>query len=197
MGVQITIVAVSFLSGGIPFGLLVSKIFWGLDPRKGGSGGIGFTNVMRTVNKKAAFVTLILDTLKGTLPVLIAKQLTPTVFWISTVALVAILGHIFSIYLKFKGGKGVATGFGVILGISPPAAMITFFIWNGVYFTWKYSSLGGLVSFGLLPLTFLVLGEKDYLFFAVLVVLIIYLKHVENIKRLLAGTEKQMTSQSK
>ncbi|MBI1820438.1 MAG: glycerol-3-phosphate 1-O-acyltransferase PlsY [Nitrospirae bacterium] len=191
------IVTISCLLGGIPFGLILSKIFAGMDPRKGGSGGIGFTNVMRTTNKKTAFMTLTLDTLKGTLPVLIAKQMTPTVFWISTVALAAILGHIFSIYLRFKGGKGVATSFGVLLGISPAVAIITFIIWNGVYFTWKYSSLGGLVSFGLLPLTFLVLGEKDYLFFAVLVVLIIYLKHVENIKRLLAGTEKQMTSQSK
>ena len=195
--VGITIVIVAFLIGSIPFGLILSKLFWGTDPRDEGSGGIGFTNVMRTVNKKAAFVTLTFDTLKGTLSVLIAKQAVPTVFWISVVALAAILGHIFPIYLKFKGGKGVATGFGVLLGISPAVAIMTFLIWNGVYFIWKYSSLAGLVSFALLPLTFLILGEKEYLLFSFLVTGIIYSKHLENIKRLIEGTEKRMSSQSK
>ncbi|MHB8483312.1 MAG: glycerol-3-phosphate 1-O-acyltransferase PlsY [Nitrospiria bacterium] len=193
----VTIVTVSYLLGGIPFGLILSKIFAGMDPRKGGSGGIGFTNVMRTANKKAAFMTLTLDTLKGTLPVLIAKQMTPTVFWISAVALAGILGHIFSIYLKFKGGKGVATSFGVLLGISPAVAIMTFIIWNGVYFAWKYSSLAGLVSFAILPLLFFLAGYQEYVPFSLVLTVIIYFKHIDNIKRLIQGTENRMSNKVK
>lgn len=193
----IVLTLASFLIGGIPFGVILSKTFWKIDPRKGGSGGIGFTNVMRQVGKKAAFLTLLFDTLKGTFPVLLARHYTADAFWISGVALAAVLGHILSVYLKFKGGKGVATGFGVLLGISPAVAVFTFVIWNGVYFIWKYSSLGGLVSFGILPLTFFLFGERAYLPFSFILLALIYSKHIDNIKRLVQGTENRMSKKSK
>ena len=184
----------AFLIGGIPFGVILSKSIFGVDPRKAGSGGIGFTNVMRVVGKKAAFLTLLFDTLKGTLPVILARTESPGIFWISVVAIMAVLGHTFSIYLGFKGGKGIATGFGVLLGISPLVAIITFFIWNGAYFTWKYSSLAGLVSFTLLPLSFFFTGQKQYLPFSLILMVMIYYKHIANIKRLVSGTETRMSS---
>jgi glycerol-3-phosphate acyltransferase PlsY len=190
-GIVLSVAA--FLMGGIPFGVIVSKTFWGMDPRKGGSGGIGFTNVMRVVGKKPAFITLLLDTLKGTIPVAITRQEISDPFWISIVALMAVLGHTFSIYLKLKGGKGIATGFGVLLGISPLVAIITFFLWNGVYFAWKYSSLAGLVSFTLLPLTFVLAGQRSYLPFSFVLMVMIYYKHIANIKRLISGTENRMS----
>ncbi|MBI1824156.1 MAG: glycerol-3-phosphate 1-O-acyltransferase PlsY [Nitrospirae bacterium] len=193
----ILMVVVAFLMGGIPFGVIVSKSFWKIDPRKGGSGGIGFTNVMRVVGKKAAFMTLTLDTLKGTVPVLLIRQFTSDPNWISLVALFAVLGHTFSIYLVFKGGKGIATGFGVILGISPLVAVITFFIWNAVYFTWKFSSLAGLISFTFLPVTLFLTGYPQYLPFSFLLMLMIYYKHIANIKRLINGTENRMSSRPK
>ncbi len=186
----------SFLIGGIPFGVIFSKAFWKVDPRKGGSGGIGFTNVMRQVGKKAAFLTLVFDTIKGTFPVLLARHYTADVFWISGIALAAVLGHILSIYLKFKGGKGVATGFGVLVGISPAVAVFTVFVWSGVYFIWKYSSLGGLVSFGILPLSFFLFGEGEYLPFSLILMVLIYVKHIDNIKRLFQGTENRMSKKS-
>jgi glycerol-3-phosphate acyltransferase PlsY len=188
---------VAFLTGSIPFGVIVSRLFWNVDPRKGGSGGIGFTNVMRVVGKKAAFLTLTLDTLKGTVPVLLIRHVSADSFWISMVALLAVLGHTFSIYLMFKGGKGIATGFGVLLGISPLVAIITFFIWNGTYFTWKYSSLAGLVSFTLLPLILFLTGETQYIPFSILLMGMIYYKHIANIKRLVSGTESRMSSKPK
>jgi glycerol-3-phosphate acyltransferase PlsY len=194
-GIGLSVIA--FLMGGIPFGVIVSKTFWGIDPRKGGSGGIGFTNVMRVVGKKPAFFTLLLDTLKGTIPVALARQAISDPFWISIIALMAVLGHTFSVYLKFKGGKGIATGFGVLLGISPLVAVITFFLWNGVYFVWKYSSLAGLASFTLLPLTFALTGQTAYLPFSFALMVMIYYKHIANIKRLMSGTESRMSSKSK
>ncbi|MFI5304530.1 MAG: glycerol-3-phosphate 1-O-acyltransferase PlsY [Nitrospiria bacterium] len=187
----------AFLIGGIPFGVIVSKIIWGIDPREGGSGGIGFTNVMRVVGKKAAFITLVFDTIKGTVPVFLTELLLPETFWISTVAVMAVLGHTFSIYLKFRGGKGIATGFGVLLGISPIVAIITFFIWNGVYFRWKYSSLAGLVSFTLLPISLVLARQSQYLPFSLVLMIMIYYKHIANIKRLISGTEKRMSANSK
>ncbi|HXN06100.1 MAG TPA: glycerol-3-phosphate 1-O-acyltransferase PlsY, partial [Nitrospiria bacterium] len=156
----IGLIVSAYLLGGVPFGLVISKKLWGVDPRAGGSGGIGFTNVMRTVNKKAAFLTLLLDTLKGTLPVTVSRLAGLSTGWISAIALTAILGHIFSPYLKFKGGKGIATGFGVVLGISPVAFLAIFFLWNAVYFIWKYSSLAGLISFSFLPLVFWFSGGR-------------------------------------
>jgi glycerol-3-phosphate acyltransferase PlsY len=188
---------VAFLIGSIPFGVIVSRLFWNVDPRQGGSGGIGFTNVIRVVGKKAAFLTLMLDTLKGTVPVLLIRHISADSFWISTVALFAVLGHTFSIYLMFRGGKGIATGFGVLLGISPLVAIITFFIWNGTYLTWKFSSLAGLVSFTLLPLILFLTGETQYIPFSILLMGMIYYKHIANIKRLISGTESRMSSRPK
>lgn len=190
----IGLIVSAYLLGGVPFGLLISKKFWGIDPRIGGSGGIGFTNVMRTVNKKAAFLTLFLDTLKGTLPVAVSRLASLSPEWISAIALTAVLGHIFSPYLKFKGGKGIATGFGVVLGISPVAFLAIFFLWNAVYFIWKYSSLAGLISFSLLPLVFWVSGGKAFIPFSFLLIALIYYRHIDNIKRLLSGEEKRMSS---
>lgn len=193
----VCLLIVAFLMGGIPFGLIVSKTLLGIDPRKGGSGGIGFTNVMRVAGKKPAFITLLLDMLKGTIPVFLTRQMISDPYWISIVGLMAVLGHTFSIYLKFKGGKGIATGFGVLLGISPLVAVITFFLWNGVYFSWKYSSLAGLVSFTLLPLSFVITGQTAYVPFSFLLMVMIYYKHIANIKRLISGTENRMSSKPK
>jgi glycerol-3-phosphate acyltransferase PlsY len=184
----------AYLAGGIPFGVILSRKFWGKDPRKGGSGGIGFTNVMRVVGKKAAFLTLALDTLKGTLSVALARALLPDPAVLSVIALLAVAGHSFPVYLAFKGGKGIATGFGVLLGLSPPVAVVTFLLWNGAYFAWKYSSLAGLISFAMTPAAFLLTGHREFLPFSLILTLLIFYQHRANIKRLIEGKENRMSS---
>ena len=134
----------SYLCGSIPFGLILTKIFTGQDVRKLGSGNIGATNVLRTGNKLLASSTLLLDALKGYVPVIIVHSLSPDYLQIS--ALFAFLGHVFPIWLKFKGGKGVATYLGILFALSIQLALLFIFTWVVVTLIFRYSSLSSMFS---------------------------------------------------
>jgi len=181
----------AFVMGSIPVGVIVAKTK-GIDLKKIGSGNIGATNVLRSLGKGPAALTLLGDMLKGTLAVALGKYFGLGTFYQGLIGLSAILGHTFSLFLGFRGGKGVATSLGVFLLYSPQTALITFIIWIVVVLTTKYSSLGALISFGLLPLTIILLDGKDKLPVAVLVTLFILIRHTDNIRRLIKGTERKI-----
>ncbi len=138
------VILFSYLSGSIPFGLILTKIFGDQDIRNIGSGNIGATNVLRTGNKFLAGLTLVLDILKGYIPVIIAQQYFPGLIQLS--CLLAFLGHIFPVWLKFKGGKGVATYLGILLALSIQLAFLFMFTWLVVSLIFKYSSLSSMFS---------------------------------------------------
>ncbi|WP_375789661.1 glycerol-3-phosphate 1-O-acyltransferase PlsY [Bradyrhizobium sp. Pha-3] len=179
---------IGYLLGSIPFGMILTRLAGTQDLRTIGSGNIGATNVLRTGHKGLAAATLIGDMLKGTLAVIIAGSIDgPNAAMLA--ALGAFLGHLFPVWLKFRGGKGVATYIGVLLGLFWPAALIFAAIWIGTATTTRYSSLSALVAAFVTPLFLWWFGHNALAsLFAVLTLLLFYM-HRENIKRLQAGTE--------
>ncbi len=180
-----------YMFGAIPFGLLLSRLFGLGDVRQIGSGNIGATNVLRTGNKAVAAATLILDILKGTAPVLLAYN------WLDTAAALAggfgaFLGHLYPIWLKFRGGKGVATYIGVLLGLAWPVALLFCLIWLGVALFTRYSSLSALLASLTAPILLYAWEAPAAAFLALLMTLLLYFKHRGNISRLLAGTEAKI-----
>src|SRR5262245_12228361 len=143
----------SYLLGSVPFGIIFSKMFHGPDPRSGGSRNIGSTNVLRVVGKGAAAATLLGDTVKGYLAVKGAQYFNLSYQWVLLAGIVVVLGHLFPVFLKFRGGKGIATGFGVLGAIQPQAMLFTGILWLGTVWISRVVSLGSMVAFGLLPLT--------------------------------------------
>ena len=176
-----------YLLGCIPFGVLLTRMAGAGDLRQIGSGNIGATNVLRTGRKGLAAATLLADALKGTAAVLVAAQWGPQ--FAIMAALGAFLGHLFPVWLGFKGGKGVATFIGVLIGLKPLAALIFCLIWLGVAFASKYSSLSALVASAATPIILWLLGEPGMAGIAVVLVALLWWKHGQNISRLLAGTE--------
>lgn len=182
----------SFLIGSIPTGLLIARTK-GIDLRKVGSGNIGATNVLRAVGKEAALFTLIGDIAKGVLPVAIGKFFGLGIFDAGILGISSILGHNFSLFLKFKGGKGVATSIGVLLAFSPHVALLTITIWLLTARWTRYSSLSALIAFGLLPLSIYMLDySKEKMIIAVVIAGLIFVRHTANIKRLMQGTESKI-----
>jgi glycerol-3-phosphate acyltransferase PlsY len=181
-------VLLGYLLGSIPFGLLLTKAAGAPDVRTIGSGNIGATNVLRTGRKGLAALTLLLDALKGTAAVLLAAYVAGEDASLAA-GLAAFLGHIFPVWLKFKGGKGVATYIGVLLGVYWPAMLICVAVWLGVAFATRYSSLAALVASAVTPLALYLLGQPApaLLFFALTVLL--WLTHRANIARLMSGSE--------
>jgi glycerol-3-phosphate acyltransferase PlsY len=179
---------ITYLLGSIPFGLIISK-FFGKDIRKEGSGNIGATNVTRVLGKKAGFLVLILDMLKGFLPIYIAKYIFDTKL-VSLLAIASVIGHCFSIFLKFKGGKGVATAIGVLLALSSKAALIVIMFWLGVFLVSGYVSLASMLSASISWVIINFIENNTYFTYAAFIIgLIIILKHKDNLDRLLKGTE--------
>jgi glycerol-3-phosphate acyltransferase PlsY len=181
----------SFILGSIPFGIIIAKAK-GVDLKKVGSRNIGATNVLRSLGKWPAALTLLGDVLKGTAAVAIGRYFGVEPVYEGFVGLSAILGHNFSIFLGFRGGKGVATSLGVLGIYSPQTALFTFIIWLLVVMFTKYSSLGALVSFGLLPINVLLFDSKEKLFTAILITILIFMRHKDNIQRFIKGTERRM-----
>ena len=177
-----------YLLGSIPFGLILTKLAGTADLRSIGSGNIGATNVLRTGRKGLAAATLICDVLKGTVAVIIAGYYGgPNAAMLA--ALGAFLGHLFPVWLKFRGGKGVATYIGVLLGLFWPAAAVFGAIWIATALTTRYSSLSALVAAFVTPLFLWWFGQPVLASLAVVMTLLLFYKHRENIKRLQAGTE--------
>lgn len=187
----VSILIVGFFLGSIPFGIIVAKLK-GVDLKKVGSGNIGATNVLRSMGKGAAFITLFGDIFKGTLAVFLGEKLGVGVFYEGLAGISAILGHNFSIFLGFKGGKGVATSMGVLIIYTPRVALITMIIWLLVVVLTRYSSLGALVSFSFLPLNILLFDSKDKFIVAFLITVLIFIRHRDNIRRLVNGIERKI-----
>lgn len=187
----VLLIIFAFVLGSIPFGIIIAKAK-GVDLKKIGSGNIGATNVLRSLGKWPAALTLLGDLLKGTAAVAIGRYFGIGSLYEGLVGISAILGHNFSIFLGFRGGKGVATSLGVLSVYSPQAALLTLVIWVVVVIFTKYSSMGALVSFGLLPINILLFDGKEKLFIAILLTIFIFIRHKDNIQRLMKGSERRI-----
>lgn len=182
-----------YFLGAIPFGIVVSKALGLPDPRTVGSKNVGFTNVLRVSGTKAGVLTLLGDMGKGWVMGWAAMQWLTGESSIMVVAISPILGHIFSPFLGFKGGKGVATALGSVLGLSPSMGLLLFLIWLGAVAIWRYSSGGALAAFGLFPVVAIVNEQRqEFLVFSIIVSTLIWIKHKDNIVRLWKGTESKI-----
>jgi glycerol-3-phosphate acyltransferase PlsY len=192
------LVAAGYLAGSIPFGVLLARRFAGVDVRTVGSGNIGATNVARAGGKKLGVVVLLLDTLKAVLPVLAARALLGdrpgAQVWVVLVALAAFCGHLFPVWLGFKGGKGVATGLGIFLVLSPWAALAGVVTYAVAYGATRVSSVGSLAGTAVCTVgTFVAYGWRSPVSWAGLgLAALIVLRHRENIRRLVRGDEKRV-----
>ncbi|HUO76890.1 MAG TPA: glycerol-3-phosphate 1-O-acyltransferase PlsY [Thermodesulfovibrionales bacterium] len=187
-----SLILFAFLLGSIPFGVVVARVY-GVNLKKVGSGNIGATNVLRAMGKGPALLTLVGDVLKGSLAVVVGKYFFQSPSLEGIMGLSAIVGHNFSLFLRFRGGKGVATSIGVLLIYSPKVGVLTVILWLIVILVTRYSSLGALVSFGVLPLGVYVLDyTQEKLIVSILIASLLVLRHTDNIKRLLQGTEPKI-----
>ncbi len=173
---------ISYLMGSIPFGLILTKVFLKKDIREIGSGNIGATNALRTGNKLIGYSTLILDVLKAIIPVLYVKINFPDVVYIS--ALCTFIGHVFPVWLKFKGGKGVATYVGILFSLNIIFGLVFGVCWLIIFFIFKYSSLASLIGSISIPAYILIMKGSENVFFYVIMFILIFFTHRENIKRL-------------
>jgi len=185
------LLSAAYLLGSIPTGLLLGKAY-GIDVRNEGSGNIGATNLYRTVGRKVGIITLIGDCLKGLIPVLVVKFSNMPVEFAAWVGLAAFCGHVFSVFLKFKGGKGVATALGVFLALAPAAVGIAVGVFVVLMVVWRYVSLGSIVAAVAMPIAVHLLhGGRVMVLVTLIIALIVVIKHHTNIKRLLDGSENK------
>ena len=180
----------AYLLGSIPFGLILTRLAGLGDIREIGSGNIGATNVLRTGSKPLAAATLLLDGGKGAAAVLIAMRWGPDIAIVA--ALGALVGHLFPVWLRFRGGKGVATGLGILIGLSWPAGALACVTWLAVAGIARYSSLSALVSFALAPVWLWQFADPQKMEFSILMAALIWLRHAGNVRRLLTGTEPRI-----
>jgi glycerol-3-phosphate acyltransferase PlsY len=186
------LIVFAYLLGSVPVGVLLARMK-GADPRKVGSGNIGATNVMRAAGKVTGALTLVGDILKGLLPVAVAFIVGEPVIVVAAAGLAAFLGHLFPLFLGFKGGKGVATALGVYLRLDPFAVFITVIVFALVLLKWRFVSLGSLVGVAAMPLLLYLLNAPDYyVYLALIIGALIFIKHKDNIRRLFAGTENKI-----
>lgn len=189
----IIIVIVAYLIGSIPFGYLIVRGKIGADIRETGSGGTGATNVSRRAGKAAGVVTLVLDALKGSAAIFIAKMVTGSDWLIAAAAIAVLVGHIFPVWLMFRGGKGVATGAGVFLVLAPDALSSAAAIFLVIVFSTRYVSLGSMIAVVTIPLfVWLRNGSLPLLIAAIVGALLIIFAHRGNIERLVYGTESRI-----
>ena len=181
---------VGYLCGSIPFGLLITRLAGVGDIRKIGSGNIGATNVLRTGRKGLAALTVLLDCVKGALPVLAVGLFWPEAKTLpGATGVAALIGHLFPVWLGFKGGKGVATTGGVVLALSWPAGLISGGIWLAIALITRYSSLAALVAVGVAPIVTWFFADPAATAAIAIIAVLVWIKHHGNIRRLLKGTE--------
>ncbi len=193
-GTIVLSIVLGYFLGAIPVGIFAGKWLAGVDPRTAGSRNIGFTNVLRTAGKTAGVLTLIGDMAKGAAPVLAARWLVgaSTQEWELAAGAAAIIGHMYPVYLRFKGGKGVATALGVFLAAEPSIGAGLVLVWLLSAAVWKMSSLAALIAFGSLPLwVWLFHPTGPMAFLAAGTILLIFIRHSDNIQRLVNGTESR------
>ena len=184
----------SYLCGAIPFGYIIAKLFKHIDIRTVGSGNPGATNVYRSISKPLGVLTLILDVLKGFVPVYLISFINPEFQWmVISVAFVTIIGHTFTIFLRFKGGKGVATACGAFLAINPLSVLICLGVFIVVLAMFKYVSAASIMAALMLPISLYLLKElPEIVVFAGMISILVIVRHISNIKRLLNGTENKI-----
>ncbi len=190
----IILAAIGYLVGSLNTAILVCKSMQLVDPRTEGSGNPGATNVLRMAGKMPALIVLLGDVLKGLLPVLIATVVGVDGFWLAFIALACVVGHMFPLFFKFQGGKGVATAFGGLLILSTGVAIIVAIIWGVVVFTTKYVSLASLIA-SVLSVVLILFAHTTYFLPLFVMVALIVFRHTENIIRLKAGTETKLNLQ--
>ena len=182
----------SYLLGSIPNGLIFGKLIWKKDLRQFGSGNIGATNAWRVIGKQAGILIFLLDFLKGAVSVLLAKIFAGSALVMVAAGLFAILGHTFSIFLKLRGGKGVATGLGVIAMLMPKVTAIVFLTWLVIFFVTRYVSVASIIAAALTPILAVVFGEPiEFIILGLLAAAFIIFRHKENISRLKNGRENR------
>ncbi|ANA39475.1 MULTISPECIES: glycerol-3-phosphate 1-O-acyltransferase PlsY [Geobacter] len=188
---ELILTAVAYLVGSIPTGLLLARAF-GVDIRVTGSGNIGATNVYRTLGRTVGIATLLGDCLKGLVPVLVAGKLGLADPWVAAVGLAAFLGHVYTVFLGFKGGKGVATALGVFLGVSPLSVLGALALFIGIVASTRYISLGSITAAAAMPFLVAAVERRPLLVGMTLIIAaIVIVKHRENIRRLREGTESR------
>lgn len=180
-----------YFLGAIPFGLVLTRLAGMGDIRSIGSGNIGATNVLRTGNKKIAAATLLLDGAKGAVAVLIAKSFGPDIAIVAAAG--ALLGHLFPVWLKFRGGKGVATALGLLLALAPGVGALACATWLLAAILFRYSSLSALLSMAVSPACMWWLADPQRTEFAAAMAILVWIRHWQNIRRLLTGTESKIS----
>jgi glycerol-3-phosphate acyltransferase PlsY len=183
---------VAYLIGSIPFGILLARVFGMQDPRNFGSGNIGATNMLRSGRKDIALLTLLLDGLKGVLAVILTQQSHAD--FIPFAMILVVLGHVYSPWLNFKGGKGVATGFGVLFAISPMAGFMTAGLWLLTFYALRISSLAALIAMIFAPLIIWLHSDMVYATACILITALIFHTHRQNIMRLMDGSEPKFNA---
>ncbi len=188
----IVLAIIAYLLGSISSAVLICK-FMGLpDPRTEGSRNPGATNVLRLGGKQAALIVLIADALKGFIPVILGRMVGVSPFALALIALIALLGHIYPVFFKFEGGKGVATAIGAVFGLSFFAGLFAVLTWVAVIYFTRYSSLAALITAVLLPFYALIFGHAAYFFPVLIMTSLLIWRHWENIERLRNGTETKV-----
>ncbi|UCF87475.1 MAG: glycerol-3-phosphate 1-O-acyltransferase PlsY [Nitrospiraceae bacterium] len=183
---------VAYILGSVPFGVLVSRSK-GIDIQKVGSGNIGATNVLRTLGKLPALITLLGDTLKGVAAIVMIRLFAGGEVIEGIAGVAVVFGHMYSIFLSFRGGKGVATGFGVFAVYSPVSALVSITVWILTAFFLRYSSLAAITAFFSLPVVLAVSGASGVkIYFAIVIAFLIILRHKKNIQRLVNGQETRI-----
>ena len=192
---NISLIIIFYLIGSLPFALILTKLSGFGDIRNIGSGNVGATNVLRTGNKYLAFIVLSLDIIKGFIPLIILQIYFKDLSLLNKIIIghFAIIGHIFPIWLKFKGGKGVATYIGFLFSINPYIGLLFLILWMAIALSTKYSSLGSLIAILIAPIYFIFINFNLYIgIFFIYLTFLIFLKHTKNIKRLLNKTESKI-----
>ena len=185
----ILVITISYLMGSVPFGLILTKIFLNKDIRDIGSGNIGATNVLRTGNKIIGYLTLLLDVIKAVIPVLYIKFNFPELIYVSSLSV--FIGHVFPLWLKFKGGKGVATYVGILFSINYILGFVFIVSWLIIFFILRYSSLGSILATFIIPVFIFFNPNYENEYFFIIMFILILFTHRENVKRLINKEESK------
>ena len=186
----VALIAGAYLLGSVPFGILVGRGFYGVDPRTVGSGNIGTANAMRAFGRTGAAFVLIGDVLKGIVPTFVAVRVLDDPWAAAAVGLAAVVGHNWSVFLRFTGGKGVATTLGVVIALSLPAATVFGAVWLATAAVTRYSSLASMLASAAVPVAMIAFHKPmPYAYYGVVALVLVLWRHDANIRRLIAGTE--------